>query len=171
MELIFDSSLSAHYLFPRMDVLDPGDVLPGRVGFTFSLVKFIGFVGSLVDTRSEANAALLQYYGSAMNQISAFPPGSVFHKPIFLCGDLLTLLIKRESGTDPMTVDLVRAFLAHMIARLSLGGYEGIYVAYLRQARGPAMFSAKLQSNAYWLSKGIGGLPGTIGLAALGFKA
>jgi len=56
-----------------------------------------------------------------------------------------------------------------MIIRLSMGGYKGIYIAFLRQVKGPGMFSVKLQSNAYWESKGIENLPGLIGMAAMGF--
>ena len=81
----------------------------------------------------------------------------------------MSLMIQRESGSEEMTADMVRAFLIHMAVRLTMGGYRGIYFAHLRQIGGPGMFSAKLQSNPYWESKGIRNLPGTIGLAAMGF--
>ena len=155
-------------LIPRMDVMDPGDVLPGK-RWTMTLVKFISFVGPLVDTVSQAQIELQNFYRNAFDQLMPFPTGAKFNKPVFFRGELLSMLIKRESGTEPMTSDMVRAFLAHMTARLAMGGYRGIYIVYLRQKGGPGMFSAKLQSNPYWEAKGIENLPGAIGLAAMGF--
>ena len=151
-----------------MDVIDPGDLLPGN-GWTMSLVKFITFVGAVVDTVSQAQTELQLFYQDAFDQLVSFPPGTKFNRPVFLRGNLFSLMIKLETGAEAMTVDMVRSFLAHMIVRLGMGGYRGIYIAFLRQRGGTGMFSAKLQSNAYWEAKGVEGLSGPIGLAALGF--
>lgn len=160
--------LSPSSILPRMDVMDPGDVLP-RGGWTFTLTKFIPIVGAVVDTMLQAQTELNHLYYGAIVQLYSYDPAAEFNRPLFFRGDLFSLMIKRESGTQPMTAAMVDNFLAHMIIRLSMGGYRGIYIAFLRQVKGPGMFSVKLQSNAYWESKGIENLPGLIGMAAMGF--
>ncbi|KAL6722060.1 hypothetical protein ACLMJK_001165 [Lecanora helva] len=157
-------------LVPRMDVLDPGDILPGR-GWAMSFMKFIPIVGALADVTAQiASQELKNLYQGALQDLTSFPPGSTLPKDYaFFTGNLLSFMVKRESGTDPMTADMIRAFLSHVLVRLAMGGYRGIYVAFIRQKGGPNMFSVKMQSNPYWVSKGIGGLPDTVGLAAMGF--
>lgn len=169
-DLATDASPSPNRLSARMDQLDPGIVLPGR-GWSLVVDKFVPIVGAVVSTVPQAQTELRNLYEHSLSTLQAYISGSTINKPFVLFeGQLLSFMVKQVSGDEYMTADMIRSFCSYMLVELiQWGAFRGIYTLYLRERGGPGMFQVKLQSNPAWVAQGVPGLPGVIGLAALGF--
>ena len=167
-ETTTDVDVSPHQLITRMDVLDPGVNLPGG-GWTMQLGKFMAIVSATAGMIPQAQTELANLYQHSLDSLQNVGSATISKPFVLFEGPLLSFMVTQLSGTEAMTVDMLQAFCSKMLVSLAMGGYRGIYTVYLRQRGGPGMFEVNLASNSYWLSKGIGGLPQMIGLAAMGF--